>query len=208
MKRLLGLTLVGLFLLALPGTVFAASLTKNFAVSATIPLTSSISINASSINSTTKAWTAVTGTALSFDPMTFNTTNGIFLPDHFFAIDAASSGTTGAPTVTMTYVEGTNPNGTGHGLGWKTSASFWKVTGSGTATTETGLTLGRKMLKDLAGTTVAPTDITGGWLRMYVGINTGDSTAVPPFTTDMEVFSNADKAGTYTGTLSVTATTP
>ncbi|MBF0485669.1 MAG: hypothetical protein HQL16_04040 [Candidatus Omnitrophica bacterium] len=203
MKKILAFILAGLFLLVQTQTAFAVSATKTFGVSATVPLATGITINASSVNSTTHAFTAVTGTALGFEPLAFNNTNSIWLPDHYFAIDVGTSGGAGVPTVIVTYVEGTNPNGTGHGLGWKSTLTFVKVVG----TTETVLAAhGKKMLKDLSGETVASTELTGAYLRMYLGVVAKDPAAIPLDPATSEPFTNADAAGSYTGSLTVSAT--
>lgn len=178
----------------------AGAVTTSFLVSATVPAATGASISAARVNAATNAFTPVSGTNLSFDPLTFDATNGIYLPDHFFAIDVGSTGGAGVPDVTVSYTEGTNPNGTGLGLGWHAAATFVRVS----ATTETPLTAHgpKKLLKDLASEHITPAEITGGFLRIYTGIVTGDASTpaggVP--------FTNADAPGTYNGTLVVTAT--
>ncbi len=188
---------------------FAQSV-KTFTLSASVPPATSIAINAFSVNSTgTPIFTAVNGLALSFGSLTFNATNGIYLPDHYFVVDLASQGGAGTPNVTLTYTEGANPNSStgGNGLGKKATATFVKVAG----TTETGLTGHgpKKLLSDLSsGENIAASEITGGFLRVYLGIVTGDPNASFPDPSGAEVFSNADSGGTYDGTLLVSATLP
>ena len=58
----------------------------DFLVSATIPSASGVSIVATKVDSASNVFGA-TVTALNFDPMVFNSNLGIWLPDHFFAID-------------------------------------------------------------------------------------------------------------------------
>jgi hypothetical protein len=124
----------------------------------------------------------------------------MWLPDHYFSIDAAATGGSGNADVTITYADTANPNGTGHGLGWKTTMAFAKVVG----TTETLITAHgpKKMLKDLNGEHVLGSETAGGFLRMYVGVVS--KAADDPATS--EAFTNSDKAGTYSGTLTITAT--
>src|SRR3569623_926644 len=74
---------------------------KTFTVSATVPAASGVNIIASSVNSTTNAFTTVNGTSLSFDPLTFDTTNSIFVPNHYFAIDVGPAGGGGSTDVTI-----------------------------------------------------------------------------------------------------------
>ena len=198
------------FILGSVGNSFAVIGTQTFTVSATVPLPSGVSIAATSINSTSSVRTAVSGTALSFDPLTFNTTNQIWLPDHYYAIDIGPGGGPGATSAVVSYTEGTNPNSAiaAHGLGWKSTATFFKVSGSGASTVEASLSAHgpKKMLKDLVNENVTTAELTGGTLRMYVGIVTKDPTAVIPDPAASEVISNADRSGTYTGSLLITAT--
>jgi hypothetical protein len=133
--------------------------------------------------------------------MAYNSTNGYWAPDHFFAIDVAATGGGADLTTTVTYTEGTNQNATagGHGLGYKGMATFMKVTSSG----ETSIAaLGKKRFVDLSSTTVTPAQVYGGWLRVYLGISTG--AAGEP--TGIETFTNIDHAGQYTGTIVFTST--
>ena len=206
MNTKLNLILGGLFLLSqlvLPVGARAQAATA-FTVSATVPLATGISIVVDSVNATgTPVFTPVSGTSLSFDPMTFNTTNHIWLPSIYYVLNIGVSGGSGLPDTTVTYAEGTNPNGATNGLGYKSTATFDQELG----TTETLLSLGKKRLIDLTGTTghVPYTSLaTGSYLRVYLGIWTG-STVAPADPSNGQPFSNADAAGTYTGTLTVSA---
>ncbi|MBF0331037.1 MAG: hypothetical protein HQL17_03810 [Candidatus Omnitrophica bacterium] len=188
-------------------TVPANAVVVPFTVSATINKVSNVTVSATSVLSANSASRSpVINNQLAMDPMTYNTALGNYLPDHYFVID---TGATGAGlNVVMTYAEGNNPNGTGHGLGWKTTGTFFKVTLSGTTETEAviathGDANGKKLLKDLANETFTTAQTNGGWLRAYVGVNfAGD----PKQVTGAEMFTNADAAGAYSGTLTVTAT--
>jgi len=206
MRNKLGLVLGGLFLMVQAAPVWAAPTT--FTVSATVPSATGIGVTVSSINSSTNAFTteAAGTTALSFDPLTFNTTNNIYLPNHYFALDFAVSGGSGSPDVTVSYNEGSNPNGSTNGLGYKSTATFAKEVSNGTTNTETFLTAHgpKKRLIDLSGEHVAYTEVTGGFLRIYLGVWTGSTTA-PADPTNGQPFTTADGAGVYTGSLVVTA---
>lgn len=177
----------------------------SFTVSATIPAATGVSITATKITGTT--WGS-TVTALDFDPMTLDTDNGVWLPDHFFAIDVAATGGAGAPDVTAKYVEGSKPSGQTNGLGYKSLATFVKVTGPDDDQTETQMTAHgpKKPLKDLSGggEQITDTEISGGFLRIYVGIFPGDDPDVTA--AGGEPFTNADQPGDYDGTLTITAT--
>ena len=205
MKTKLSLILGGALLVCQAATSFAS--TTTFAVSATVPVATGVSINVSSVNSTTNAFTAVSGTTLSFDPMTLNTTNNIYLPNHYYALDFGVLGGAGATDVTLTYNEGSNPNGTTNGLGVKSTATFIKEVVGATSTTETALTAHgpKKRLIDLSGEHVAYTELTGGFLRIYLGIVTKDPQATYPDPANSQPFTNGDAPGVYTGSLVVTA---
>ena len=180
----------------------AVSDSKTFTVSASVPSATGIAINAYKVNPATNAFTAVAGLDLSFDPLSFDDINSIYVSDHIFAIDVSADGGAGTPTTTFTYTEGANPNGAGHGLGWKSAAAFVKVTGS----TEADLGSHPKaLLKDVSGEQVLDTEVSGGYLRVYLGILTGEPAATPA---GGEPFTNADQSGTYDGTLLVSATIP
>ena len=187
-------------------TGVAAADTTTYTVSASVPQATSVNMGATRVNSADNSRSAVSGTALSFDPMTFNSANQIWLPDHYFAVDVTPGTGAGSTDVTLSYTEGANPNSgtSGHGLGWKSTATFMKVVGS----TETGLSGHgpKKMLKDLSGEHIVPSEVSGGFLRVYLGIVTKDSSQPIPDPAASEVFTNADHAGAYDGSLVITAT--
>jgi len=199
--------LSSLFLLSQILDVWAAPTT--YILSATVPASTGISITVSSINSTTNLFTVLPAgtTALSFDPMTFNSTSSVYLPNHYYALDFGVSGGAGTADVTVSYNEGANPNGTSNGLGYKTTATFAKeVPGTGGTTTESLLAAhGKKRLIDLNAEHVAYTEVTPGFLRIYLGVWTGSLTGLAPDPSTGQPFSNGDFPGQYTGSLVVTA---
>jgi len=202
MKNKLSLMLAGLFLLFQVAPVWAAPTT--FTVSATVPSATGVSISVASVNSATNVFTTLPAgtTALSFDPMSYNSTNNIYVPSVYYAINFSVSGGSGSPDVTVSYTEGSNPNGATNGLGYKSTATFAKETG----TTETLLTAHgpKKRLIDLAGEHVAYTELANSYLRVYVGVWTG-TTVAPADPTNGQPFSNADASGLYTGSLIFTS---
>ena len=205
MKKTIGLLIAAVFMVMQTGMVSAA--TRSFTVSASVPAATGVSINASSVAVPSNTFTplASNATTLSFDTMTFNSTYGYWAPNHAFAIDVGTVGGSGNLTTVVTYVEGTNQNSAtgGHGLGYKGLATFMKATTVGTSTVESSIAAhGKKRLIDLTGLTVTPAQVSGGWLRVYLGIATG--AAGEP--TGTEIFTNLDKAGAYTGTITFTAT--
>lgn len=198
MKKLLSLMAVAALCL---GTTQAHAVT--YTLNATVPLATGVGFTVNRIVAATGVATAVTGTTLTFNPLVFNTANQIYLPNHYYSIAVAPVGGAGSPQATVSYAEGTNPNAPGHGLGWKTVATFVKAVGA----VETVIPgHGKKMLKDLTSENVTAAETAGGILKLYVGIVTKDPAAVPPDPAASEPFTNADAAGTYTGTLTITGT--
>ncbi len=178
----------------------------DFLVSATIPSASGVSIVATKVDSASNVFGA-TVTALNFDPMVFNSNLGIWLPDHFFAIDIGVTSGVGSTNVTVKYTEGAKPNGQINGLGWKSTATFVKITGPENNQVETDLISHgpKKLLRDLAGgEQFTGAELSGGFLRAYVGIFPGDDQTI----LDQlgEPFTNADVPGNYNGVLTITAT--
>ncbi|MCA9405424.1 MAG: hypothetical protein KC684_02720 [Candidatus Omnitrophica bacterium] len=175
----------------------------DFVVSIDIPIATSISIIATPVNAQSGQFGSPV-TALDFNPVTLNQSLGVFFPDHYFAIDVGTSGGAGTPGVTVTYQEGSNPNSPNNGLGWKSTMTFVRVE------TNAEVPLAghgpKKLLKDLAGETVAPAELTGGFLRMYVGLATLDPNATIPDPAGAEVFSLGDAGGSYDGLLTISAT--
>jgi len=208
MKIKVTLFLGGLYLLCQAGTGFAST---TFTMSATVPQATGISIIVDSVNSTgAPIFTLVSGSALSFNSgggMTYNAANNIFLPSVYYALNIQATGGSGLPDTTVTYSEGSNPNSgsaTFGGLGSKATATFAQELGS----VETITALGKKRLIDLTGnvghepyTALAP----GSYLRVYLGIWTGSSTS-PADPSNGQPFSYGDAPGSFTGSLTVSAT--
>ena len=68
----------------------------DFLVSASIPAANGISIVATEVDSASGNFGS-TVSALDFDPMAFITQQGVWLPDHYFAIDVGVTGGAGSP---------------------------------------------------------------------------------------------------------------
>lgn len=194
---------IGIFATAL-NSFAAISAQKTFTLSATVPSATSIAIDAYSVDTATSNVTPVAGTSLGFDPLTLDPVNSIYTADHFFYVNVQASGGAGIPTTTLTFTQGANPNSGvgGNGLGWKGALTYTKVdTASGNVTDLAAHP--KELFKDVTGDVVLPSELTGGYFRAYLGLNTG--TGMP---TGGEMFSPTDKPGLYDGTLLVSATIP
>lgn len=206
MKKPVSIILAAAFMLVSTGVIWAATV---FTLTAVVPAATGVNIVPATVIPTADgtgiiSYTPITGTALTFGTMTYDSTNKIWKAPNFFGIDIANAGA-GAPNVTVAYAEGSKPVNQVQGLGYKATMTFKKVVYvNATTNTESDYaTHPMKALKDVTGENITSAQTSGGWLRLYVGISTGDKTkdtvGVP--------FTNADMAGTYTGTITITATT-
>ena len=180
-----------------------------FTVSASIPAATGISIVATQVNSANNQFGAQV-TALDFNPMAFNATNKVWLPDHYFAIDVGATGGAGNPNITVKYAEGAKPVGQPNGLGFKSIATFVKITGGPAPADQIQTDLAahpKKPLKNItAGEVIGNAEIAGGFFRVYIGIYPGGDAALAAL--GAEPFTNGDKSGNYDGTLTITAVLP
>lgn len=204
MRKLLVLSVL---LLGFAGSAIAlVEESEEFVVSATVPSASGINIVATHVRLSDNEFLNPV-TALNFNPLTFNSGLGIWTPDHYFAIDIGASGGAGNPGVVVEYGSETSPTGQIKGLGFKSTATFVKITGAIGSQVETPLVAHgpKKLLNSLiAGENITAAEITGAFLRVYVGLYPGDDDDLNAL--GGEPFTNADKPGTYQGTLTVTAT--
>ena len=203
MNNYFKILMIVIFCVAGAASARAVTSEKTFTISASVPAALGVNFIASSVDNANN-FTLVTGTNLTFDPMTLNIANGVYLPNHFFAIDVGAASGAGIPSVTATYTEGLNPNNPGKGLGYKSTATFVRVQGSGTTQTEVPLTSHgpKKLLINVSGEQITAAEIVGGFLRIYLGIVPG-GTGTP---TGGEPFTNGDKPGSYDGKLLLSGT--
>lgn len=195
--------LLGVILIAAPVSFAQVNATKTFTVSATIPGATGISINAYNVTGNNNP-VLVSGLNLSFDPLTYDPVNYIYMPDHYFYIDVQATGGPGTPTTTLTFAQGSNPNAanSGNGLGWKGALTYAKVDSLGVVNLLP--THPKELFKDVNGDVVLPAELgAGSFFRAYLGLNV-DST----MPAGGEMFTLNDAAGVYDGTLLVTATIP
>ena len=206
MKRLFLLTVLSVALST--SAAFAAA----FPITAAIPAATTVAFKVSEVtpgspptfadhNSFSLDFTASNG-------MQYDTVNNIWVAKKFFAIDlspvtaqgVAAPGTYGS--ISFSYSANVVPAGqpANEGLNKRAGLTAVKVVG----TTETQLRNGN------IGSSFAPladADVAGGFLRVYVGLSTGQLNAQnQPVVPGTVPFTNGDKPGTYTGTLTITAT--
>ena len=212
-KRLI-LVLAGLFLVFQTAASMAST---TFTVSATVPAATGVGFTVSTVNATTNVFTAEPAGFSALNIGTLNYTNVgttsapsyIFLPSIYYALDIAVTGGAGAPDTSVTYTDGAVPTGAASNLGVKGTVMFVKevYTSATTNPTESSIGIPKKRFADLASAFAIPyTDVTGGWLRAYVGIWNGNTTQTFPDPANGQPFTAGDAAGTYTGTLTFTET--
>jgi hypothetical protein len=194
MKSKLGIILAGL--LVFTQAAMAAS-SQSLTVSASIPTSTSMAMSLATLDQVTSKVVASTptGNKMAFGALTYDTTNHIYVPSTYYAMSLSGK-------TNVTYTEGSNPNGTTNGLGFKATATF--VTVNAKTNVETVSSLGKKRLIDLKGTVGELTNIpSGSYEKVYVGIWTGSKTA-PADPANGQPFTTLDKPGNYTGTLTFT----
>ncbi len=221
MKKLSGvIILAAMFVLGVSSAAFAATVTSgtpvNFAVTASIPLATGVSVTAKKVNAADNVWGTAEVTALDFNTagtLSYDSALGIWKSLQYFAVDVGLVGGAASLSTNVKYVEGAKPTGQTKGLAYKATTKFVKVTkvpatppATGRVDSETAMSYGTRLLNQLIGTgqTVSNADTLGGWLRLYVGIYDGGDTTINGL--GGEPFTSADRPGTYNGTLTVTAT--
>jgi len=176
MKKLI-LTTAVVFAVMLVSSYRLANAQTAFPVSASIPAASTAQFTVFQVsgdgtdpsdwNQQASGFTDLDFGTLSLDPVNF-----IFVAAHFWVIDVGVIDGAGNPDVTVTYTEGNNPNEPSPGLGGHGVISFTRMETDGITETQNPL-----FASSFGGCTpclVDETDINGGWLRMGVGLATGD----------------------------------
>ena len=182
----------------------------NFPVTATVPAATGVSITATEnhIAQGVEVFGPVV-TEFDFDPLVFDSLFAIWRSNVFFAVNVAATGGAGAPDVTVTFGSPSSPPNQVKHIGFKSTATFTKVSGGPAPTdqTETELTAHgpTKLLSQLTGGEhINRTELIGGFLRIRVGIFDGNNPALNA--AGGEPFTNGDWPGSYTGVFTVTGT--
>jgi hypothetical protein len=141
-----------------------------------------------------------------------------FLGDNFYALDIFPTGGAGLLNVNVTYADTQNQNGPlndGSGIGGKGIATVVRApieidTQNPAFFDE--VQLSRTLLQDVPAIILA-SDIEdplarASFMRMYVGLATGDPAATPPEPAGAVPFNLADQPGIYSGLLTLTVSQP
>ncbi len=193
--------------LAFSSVALAASV-GTFPIAVSIPAATSVTFNVAKVTGS--------GPTLKFEKnpsenldftVNYDTTNNIYLANQYFAIDLAPDGSATYSSITFSYTGETNPVGQTNGLGVKATMSPVKVVGSTeTALSGFGVRLGGTL------PTITNDQVSGGFLRVYVGLATGETIGGTgadkndPKIPGSAPFTAADKVGNYGGTFKITAT--
>lgn len=209
MKKLFLLTALAVAVLG------KAAFAADFPITATIPAATTVKFVVSEVTpGPTPVFVAHPSFNLNFDTagtgMSFDAANGIWVGSRFFAIDLATTKADGTPapgtygSIAFSYGGNVVPAGQAANEGLNKRATLTAVRVNADAT-ETQL---RNGAVGNAFTNLTNADVAGGFLRVYVGLATGETTGTPPVpkVPGSVPFTNADKPGTYTGTLTITAT--
>ncbi len=212
MKKLI----LALALLLTTSPAFSAgSSTGVFPMQVTIPSATMVNFVISEIEGTT--FTSHTGNFLNWDAagagMKYLGGPGIWAGSRYFAIDfSPSDGLNPAPgnygTISFSYGSQIVPSGQSidEGLNKRATIAASKVVGATGSQTETPV-IGARAMGVGAIPSLSDSDVAGGFLRVYVGLSTGELNANGvPLAANSKPFTNGDKGGVYTGTLTITAT--
>lgn len=195
MRKNLICMLAALVVFAFCSTSAWAALSQTVTVDATVPVAAAgVTVTVSRVTGTT--WTSAS--SISFGTLVWDTVNKIFLPASYFAIDVGVSDNVGGWTVTHTR---TSLAGNGTNLNDKVNVSFVKQTSS---TTSEPL----QYLSYTASNNISYNNLqlAGGWLRIYYGIGTGDTTAGKEDASGVTPIGMDTPAGTYNGSVTITLT--
>jgi hypothetical protein len=169
---------------------FAAD-TKSVNITAAIPQQNGLTVTVSKIVGST--WTPATG--VDFGSLVFDATHDIFTTGgSYYAMDIGINSNAADWTVTHKVTPLTNGADT---LDNNINVAFMKQT-SDTAGTQ----LDKVSYADSNNKAYTKTQLSGGWLRIYYGLATGDGTDAPNTTP----IGSAKNYGNYQGTITITLT--
>lgn len=199
--------------LLLSSSIAFASTSGVFPIQLTLPAATTVKFVVSQVTpGSPPTFVEHGGNFLNFDTagLDFSSANGTYLPKKFWAIDVAPTDAAGVPapgnygSISFTYSSNVVPSGQPATEGLNNRATFTAVKVQGATDSQTETTL-QKAALGASHTDLTQADVDGGFLRVYVGGATGE-TEGPNFVTGTKPFTLGDKPGTYTGTLTITAT--
>ena len=208
MKKIILVALLAVF------TVCTTVLAADFPITANIPAATKVLYKVSMVTpGNPPTFVAHLNNNLNFktagEGMKYNDQTGVWAGSRFWAIDLSPSTINDDPapatygSITFAYAANVVPAGQAvtEGLNKRATLTAVKVVG----VNETQL---RNANIGSAFAPLTNADVAGGFLRVYVGLATGEKVGNPPVdkVPGSVPFTNADKPGDYTGTLTITAT--
>ncbi len=193
----------GLSLIAVP-----AHAQVNFSIEADVPASNGATFAVSQVDpGPPEVFTPMAPgfTALDFGLLSLDTANGIFVPAFFWVVDVGANGA-GFPDVAFSYTDTANPNvglNNGTGLGARGTIAYSEVVTNPDLSQTVNLIRGESLQQTNSSAEINENDYSDGFLRFSVGIATGDPLLQEGNATP---FTALDNPGTYSGTLTVTAT--
>ena len=192
MKNILMMSMV-FVMVALMTTASWAASSQTVTVNATVAAVSgALSVSVSKVTGT--VWTPAT--AISFGTLVWDSVNKIFLPNCYYAVDIGVTDNSGTAW-TLTHTRASVANGSNN-INNKINVSFNKQTSSTTATE-----LQKVSYANSNNIAYTKAQLSGGWLRIYYGVGTGEAGKDAPGVTPIGLDT---LAGTYTGSVTITLT--
>ena len=189
-------------LLSFVGAALAGdSVTKN--ITASINPQNGLDVHISKV--TNGQWPAAgspSEPSIAFGTLAFDTTNHIFLPDCYFAVDVGVNSNAADWTVTHTISSMVNQSVPTANLDHNVIVTFAKTVTTKTGTDDT--VLSKVSFAASNGVSYGKSALSGGWLRIYYGIATGDLKASEP--PDVSPVTTDTPAGYYVGSVTITLT--
>ncbi len=201
----------GMFILVLgiAGSVFAGD-SKTIQISAHIESQDGLSITIHNVDADTDEWDSTPVSSIDFGTLTYDSNLGIFLPNHYCVIDVGVLSNVSNWTVSHT-VDSSFTNGTDN-LDHNVVVTFVKTEqvdtdndGTPDSTSDTEIT---QVSYANSIQSFTKTQLSGGWLRIYYGIATGEldqyGNKIEP--ADTSPITIDKSAGNYTGSITITLT--
>lgn len=194
---------VAIILAGLAGLAFGNDTTTKL-ISASISAQDGLDVTISKINAngtgdpSDDTWIPGNQSSMAFGALTFNPTHSIFMASHYFAVDVGVNSNTA--NWTLSHTTSSIGNGAGSNLDSNVNTTFVKQLDSLTTGWEN-----KYSFANSNGIAYNKTQLSGGWLRIYYGIATGDPAY--PDNTGVSVITMEKSAGSYSGTITLTLTT-
>lgn len=192
------------FVLSLVSPCFAFKSSGAITVSAVIPtLSQALSVSITPVNPDNDQWDSATVTNMSgFGGLSVDTVNNIWTAGRYYAVDVGVTDNSGTTWYLNHAVSSIRRGATSDTLDYNVNVSMVKITKSGTTETETPIQ--KKVFAESAVTSTTmlnKTALSGGWLRIYYGVATGETAKDAPNAVPILL---DRQAGTYTGSVTIT----